>query len=326
MTKMTNSFLKKKTSLLILVIIFGLLINEYNTFAANTQLHIEITPPLSCGNGIKEGGEQCDAGGSNGPCPAACSTSCTFNYCGGGGGGGGVVLTKVILQGKAYPSSRVTILQDGKVTTTIIADAQANFKLEISDITAGVWTFGVWAEDKEGRKSLTFSFTTNIISGMTTTISGIFLPPTIDLSETFLQKGETLNILGQSAPQSEISIVVNSPKEIIKKTIAENDGTWFYGFDTTPLEEGSHSTRAKAASPEGLSSTFSQTLAFSVGKVGVGVCPGKADINGDKKVSLVDFSIFLYNWGVPKDSAADLDCDGKVNLVDFSIMLYWWTG
>lgn len=34
-----------------------------------------------CGNGVPEAGEQCDAGGSNGSCPASCSTSCAINSC-----------------------------------------------------------------------------------------------------------------------------------------------------------------------------------------------------------------------------------------------------
>jgi len=40
----------------------------------------------------------------------------------------------------------------------------------------------------------------------------------------------------------------------------------------------------------------------------------------------VDFSILLYNWGIPKNPTADLNGDGRVNLTDFSIMLYYWTG
>ncbi len=244
-----------------------------------------------------------------------------------GGGGGRKVATKVIIKGMAYPLSRITITKDGIVETTVIADSQANFNVEITNITAGIWTFGIWAEDNEGRRSITFSFTTSVISGMTTTISGIFLPPTIDLSETILERGETLNFLGQTAPQSDISIFIRSD-EIIKKTIAQADGTWFYGFDTTPLEEGSHDTRAKATSSGGLLSTFSNTLAFYIGKETPGV-PGavcsRGDLNGDGKTNLIDFSILIYWWG-RYDSCADQNGDGKVNLVDLSIMVYWWTG
>jgi hypothetical protein len=48
-------------------------------------------------------------------------------------------------------------------------------------------------------------------------------------------------------------------------------------------------------------------------------------MNGDGKVNLVDFSIFLLSWGTD-DPQADYNCDGAVNLADFSIMLFQWTG
>lgn len=38
----------------------------------------------ACGNGVLEGGEQCDSGQSNGACPQACSSTCTVNSCGSG--------------------------------------------------------------------------------------------------------------------------------------------------------------------------------------------------------------------------------------------------
>jgi len=48
-------------------------------------------PPPLCGNGIVESGEACDNGGANGSCPAACSTSCVVNICAGPVCGNGVV-------------------------------------------------------------------------------------------------------------------------------------------------------------------------------------------------------------------------------------------
>ena len=285
--------------LLILIILGGLILSFFYVEAITIEKQVTISAEVPSPPSPPTG-----AGGGAAPPPA---------------------VTKVVLQGKAYPLSSITVLQDGKIVTTTIADAQANFKIEITNITAGIWTFGIWAEDKEGRKSITFSFTTSVTSGMTTTISGIFLPPTIDIDKTLVQRGETLNILGITAPQSEVSIFVRSPQEIIKKTNAKTDGTWFHPFDTTPLEDGFHTTRAKAASPEGLLSTFSQTLAFNVGRELVtALCP-KGDLNKDGKVNLVDFSILLYWWG-RYNACADQNQDGIVNLKDFSIMLYWWTG
>lgn len=246
---------------------------------------------------------------------------------GGGGGGGGwsPPSTKVILQGKAYPDAEITILKDGQVIIVITADPQANFKVELTTLTAGTYTFGVWAEDKDGRRSITFTFTVSITSGTITTVGGIFLPPTIELEKTSVNKGEILNILGQTAPQSEVSIHIESPEAIIKKTTADSEGDWDYPFDTTPLEEGSHTVRAKAGTAEGLLSSYSNVLAFDIGKGIPGVIGEQADLNGDGKVNLVDFSILLYWWGRAND-LADQNNNGVVDLADFSIMMYWWTG
>ena len=244
------------------------------------------------------------------------------------GGGGGAApppaVTKVVLKGLAYPSAKITVLMDGKVAALITADPLANFKAEITDITAGVWTFGLWAEDKEGRRSITFSFTVTVSSGMTTTISGIFISPTIELDKVNVLKGETLNIFGQTAPESEITISVESP-EIVKKTKAGKEGDWDYPLDTSPLEEGSHTTRARAEDPTDLKSSYSKVLAFYVGKYRVAeICP-KADFNKDGKTNLVDFSIMLYWWG-KYNPCVDQNQDGIINLPDFSILMYYWTG
>lgn len=241
--------------------------------------------------------------------------------------------TKVVLQGRAYPGSKVNVLQDHETSVSLPADLRANFKVEISDITPGVWSFSLWSEDKKGRKSLTYTFTTTVPRGMTTTISGIFLSPTIELDKTDLRKGEPLNILGITAPNSEVEIHFSSLEEIIKKTSTKEDGTYFYAFDTSFLDEGSHTTKAKATASDGLSSSFSQAAAFNILKEGETKeiktkekISERVDINNDSKINLIDFSILLYNWGVPKNPVADLNSDGKVNLTDFSILLYNWTG
>ena len=270
-----------------------------------------------CGDGIKNGNEQCDGN-------AGCSASCQLT--GGGGGGGSYGATKVILNGRAYPSSTVTVLKDGQIATAVKADANANFRVEITDITAGVWTFGLWSEDKNGNRSITFSFTANVNANMTTTINGIFLPPTIQLDKTNVKKGEPLGILGQTAPKSEIQITINSGEPIvIEKIKPDAQGAWFHVFDTSPLEYGSHTTRAKATANDGAASGYSNMVSFSVGSTSF-YCSKNPDLNNDKRVNLVDFSILLYNWGTPKNKVADINCDGKTNLTDFSIMMYYWTG
>jgi hypothetical protein len=59
---------------------------------------------------------------------------------------------------------------------------------------------------------------------------------------------------------------------------------------------------------------------------------GKADLNCDGRVNLVDFSIAAYWYKRPLNDAFKaiekdrLNGDGKIDLIDFSIMAYYWTG
>jgi hypothetical protein len=344
-------FLKKFTLIILMV---GLFLVPFQVLADAAQTSV-IVHVSFCGNNIKEIGEQCDGNDLGGAtCQSlgytggslSCTSACTFNTSncttgGGGGGGGGPYLppveTKVIIQGLAYPGVNVTILKDGQVATTVKADNQANFKAEITNITAGIWTFSVWAEDNQGRRSPTLSFTINIISGAITTISNIFLPPTIDLTTDRVKQGENLGILGQSVPNADITIYVYSSSEpLIKKIKTNSVGAYFYNLNTSFLELGEHSTKAKASHENGLISDFSKTLFFQVLEKKPEEVPKpkchKANLNcdfdkkGQNIINLIDFSILLYNWGLPKNSKADLNDDGIVNLRDFSIMLYYWTG
>jgi hypothetical protein len=241
-----------------------------------------------------------------------------------------IIRTRVILQGRAHPLSSVTILKDGRIIGIVTADSLANFRKEIVDITPGIRTFGIWAQDIYERRSLTLSFTTNVRAEMITVINGLFLSPTIDLDRITIPRGETLNILGITAPQSDVSIFINSSPQIIRETQAGDDGVWFYAFNTLPLEEGSYSVRVRATCPEGLQSPFSGALAFTVGeKVPEIIYPQiiypQADLNEDGRINLIDLSILLFWWG-KFDPRVDQNGDKIINLIDFSIMMYWWTG
>ena len=74
---------------------------------------------------------------------------------------------------------------------------------------------------------------------------------------------------------------------------------------------------------------FGQKVLIDVRKVGIGENVSgegsQSDLNGDGKVNLVDFSIFLLSWNTD-DEEPDFNEDGRVNLADFSIMLFAWTG
>jgi hypothetical protein len=256
---------------------------------------------------------------------------------GGGGGGGGSVTNPagVMFSGRAYPLSKVNILEDGQLKVTTIAGPDSNFSATINNLSAGDYTFSVYGEDKKGIKSDTFTFSVFLTAGVVTKVGGIFLAPTIAVDKSEVKKGDNIAIFGQSTPTANIVISVNSENELFVKTVSDAAGVYLYNFDTVQLEMGNHSTKSKAAMKEEIS-PFSKTVDFKVGTQNIlaqtQACASKGDLNEDCHVNLVDFSIaaFWYKKTLSttfKIKEKDrLNGDGKVDLVDFSIMAYYWTG
>ncbi len=249
-----------------------------------------------------------------------------------GGGGGGITpappQTTVIFKGKAYPGRDVTLLKDAQLVAVTKAGPDANFEVQLSGLSAGTYTFGVWASDTRGNRSITHTFTITVSYGATTVVSGIFIPPTITVDKREVRRGDILNILGQTVPNASVNVFIRS-EEIIKTTSADADGTWLYKFDTMEIEYGNHTTRARARRDEDLT-TFSQIVQFVVGTKSVqkeqrGQIRG--DANGDGRVNFVDFSIAAYWYKRSSPPiATDLNTDGVVDIIDFSIMAFYWTG
>lgn len=239
-----------------------------------------------------------------------------------GGGGPAPIPGKVVFEGRAYPNAFLTLLKDNRVAATFFAENSGLFEKELTGVPGGRYSFGIFAEDTEGRKSVTLSFTISILRGTTTTISGIFISPTISLSPVQVEKGQKVDIFGQVFPESQVNIFI-FPEEITQETIANLQGKWAFELDTGFLKEGEHNVRAKAFFGDGEQSPFSQTIPFSVLP---SKCQG-ADLNFDGKINLVDFSILLYFWHStsPENICADINQDGIVNIVDFSIMMFFWT-
>lgn len=257
---------------------------------------------------------------------------------GGGGGGGGSpsAPTGVTFSGRAYPLSRVSILKDGQLAVTTIAGPDARFSVALTTLAAGSYTFSVYGEDKDGRRSSTFTFPVYVTNGATTNVSGIFIAPTISVDKSQVKRGDNLAIFGQSTPSSAITIEVNSETQIFLRTNTDANGVYLYQFDTAPLEIGQHLTRSKAALATELSE-FGAPAIFAVGTKNILAknepqCPAKGDLNSDCKVNLVDFSIAAFWYKRSLTGAfkllekANLSGEGSVDLRDFSIMAYYWTG
>jgi len=125
------------------------------------------------------------------------------------GGGGGTSPPSVTFKGKAYPGALVTIYRDGAVAATALAGADALFSKDLNGLPAGTHTFGIEAEDAESRIAPTITITLSIANGSKTTISNLFLPPTIDVASS-IGEGDPVKIFGHIFPGSSVSVIINA--------------------------------------------------------------------------------------------------------------------
>ncbi len=323
---MMNVFNNRQKILINILVVFAVLFLPLGALSESSTLTITVTQPSvpsSCGDGSCNGSESC------GNCPADCG-NCPSGG-GGGGGGGYIPATAVTFSGKAYPKSTVTLLKDAQIGATTIAGTDANFQISISNLSGGNYIFSLYGEDNKGIRSSLLTFPISVTSGATTNVSGIFISPTIAVDKSEVKRGDDIAIFGQSVPNGEITISVNSDEEFFNKIKADASGVYLYNFDTSPLETGQHFTKSKTAL-NGEISSFSKVMSFVVGTKNVAATLPtkvliKGDLNSDKQVNLIDFSITAYWYKRPSPPAtSDFNSDGKVDLVDFSIMAFYWTG
>ena len=265
------------------------------------------------------------------------TTTTTTTIGGGGGGGGGGVPSQtgqVIFTGRAYPESRVTLLKDAQIVAKTVSGADSNFEITLTNVTAGSYIFSVYSEDNKDNRSSLLTFPLTLSDGVIIKVTGIFLSPTIDVDKLEVKKGEVVKIFGQSIPNSDITIIINSDEEIYGKTKTDKIGAYLYNLDTVEVDIGDHLAKSRVTLKEEISS-LSKTVGFKVGTKTVlkatTKCP-KADLNADCRVNITDFSIAAYwykrtlSTSFKLIEAEKLNGNGKVDLVDFSIIAYYWTG
>jgi len=257
---------------------------------------------------------------------------------GGGIGGPGPMPTAVLISGLAYPFQPVTLLKDAQMIGVTDADINGEFYIDIEGLSSGNYIFSLYSEDIDGVRSILLNFPAGIQESSTTVISEAFIPPTVTIDKSTVEKGSLLSIAGQTAPNAEVAIIIDDSANAFFeiRVTANSDGIYTYQLDTTDLNYGEHHLRVQAIK-DGRTSTFSHTLAFAIGDEdtilpGEDGCAYMADLNDDCRVNLVDFSIaaFWYNREVEGDfiaiEAAKLNGDKMINLQDFSIMAFYWTG
>ena len=264
----------------------------------------------------------------------------------GGGGGGGSASTPiptpllptpaiVELKGVAYPYAVINILRDAQLIGEAKTDSNGLFSFTDSGLAGGDYNYAILAIDSEGRKSMLAYFMLSVAPRSVSNVTGIIVPPTVSANKNQLQPGEILEISGQAVPGAVITIKI-LPSDIVRQTLAQNDGRYFARIETACLPIGLYKIAVKEKLKEGGESVFSDIEKFGIGmpyekkrfeipKVGWDYQP---DYNRDGRVNIIDVSIMLY-WfkrEIPRGFFLDLNGDGKVDIADFSVLAYYWTG
>ncbi len=222
------------------------------------------------------------------------------------------------LVGYAPVSSLVSFLSGTSLIGTTTADGQGLFDKTFTGLSAGPQTFSIYAVDTKGRTTLTISFTTSIINGLTLTLSGFLLPPTVATTRAAYPRPESAIAGGATRADATITAFFNSTPVSAQAT-ADANGAWQVKLNQT-LRLGRHTVAALVQDSAGTQSVTSQTVGFDVLL--------SADLNTDTRVGLIDFSILMFNYGRtdPPNLAADINDDTVIDLIDFSIMMFYWTG
>jgi len=328
--------------LTILLTFFGL---HQAIAAPGAEFRVEIISVFACSDGVDNDGDSL-IDFPNDPGCASITDTDEFNAPPGGGGGGQVggpgpretSVTNVIISGQAYPNQPVTLLKDAQIVSTTIADESGQFSVDVKDLSSGTFVFSLYSVDIESTRSTLVTFPADINKDAVTNINGAFIPPTIRLDKKTVEKGKALSIAGQTAPNAIVELIILKPdgSEISFPANSNSQGVYTYQFDTSVLALGEHFVRARTTY-QGRTSTNSITMSFEVGledalNTSEEGCAYYADLNGDCRVNLIDFSIaaFWYQQPISGDfrskESERLNGDRQINLTDFSIMAFYWTG
>lgn len=278
--------------------------------------------PSSGDEGVSEGSTIPTGGGGSASSPGTGGIFPT--------GGDYLPQAQVILDGRAYPSSKVSVLQDGELVDEFNATTDGSFNTLVRNLDRGTYTFGVYATDVNGIRSSVYTSTISIIADTGNLISQIYVPPTISVENDTLEPGALLVASGQGIPETPVELLIfrqsRDPIEVLRATSTTNiAGNWTADIEIEGLELGTYLVRARSVIPNVESVEYSSVVYIGIGGEPEPDFGLRADINKDGYVNLVDFSILLFYWDTD-DYDADINLDGLVDITDFSIMVFYWTG
>lgn len=234
----------------------------------------------------------------------------------------------VTISGFTFPNAKVTLLKDGQVATTLIANADGTFRIVVNSLNLGSYQFSVFAEDRDGISSSPHVINAPVYTVGGYTYAGVILPPTIQTNTTTVGAGQSVVVSGYAAPGATVYIDVPGLFNL-GNTVADQSG--FYRFEVRDsLAPGLYMFRTRAQ--VGITMSFYSKPIQIVYYTGVTPPPNPeqmnvcVDYNKDNRVNLIDFSILLF-WFNKANPPQSIDCnrDNVIDIKDFSLLMYFWT-
>ena len=251
------------------------------------------------------------------------------------GSGGGITspIATVVLSGTVFPGAKLTLLKDGIISTTLIANIDGTFQITINNLNFGNYQFSIYSEDPTGQVSASHVLNVSAFTSQPYIYSGIVIPPTLSASGLLVKIDDTYSVFGYSAPGSTVTLLGPSGSGL-GSSVADSSGLYRISL-TANLAPGIHSLRA-TANLNGRTSLPSKPIqvlfySSSLPPDQIPTPPPQfaqcVDYNKDRRVNLIDFSILLFWFGKnPVPKSVDCNNDLVIDIKDFSILMYFWTG
>lgn len=100
------------------------------------------------------------------------------------------VLASVSFSGRAYPNRVVTLLKDAQIAIATVAGPDSLFSMSLSGVSPGSYIFSIYSEDNSRRRSAPLTFPVTLTAGVMTSITDIFIAPTIDVDKAEVKRSE----------------------------------------------------------------------------------------------------------------------------------------
>jgi len=240
---------------------------------------------------------------------------------GGGGGGASVIIPVISFTGKAFPLANIEIMAISKGLVPISSNSNAsntgNFKASYTgQLPSDVNTFSIVVYDKNKNIVQTKIFKLGVNDKLLQTI---LMAPTLILNQSSATLGTFMGISGFGMPKYKIELMIDGAFAP-ETTTVDTKGNYNLTFNTYRLGLGEHTLRVRQVDTQGKSSDYSIDKSFLLTKL----FNPKADFNGDGKVDITDWSIFISRYNsINSINRKDLDLnnDGIVDIKDLSLFI-----